>query len=313
VLAPIGAFVFLGARKGWAWFAVYVALVAGSLSFDLVRRPPVLPPGVEVASGTMALGFAILNVIAVSAVIFALIAYALAALRREQESVERLLRNILPASIAARMKEGETAIADSFEEVTILFADVVGFTKIAAAFPADSVVRLLNRIFSAFDGIVDEWEVEKIKTIGDAYMVASGLPLARQDHAVVVAEVALAMRAAVEGIAKEHAVALELRIGIHTGPVVAGIIGLKKFAYDVWGDTVNLASRMESTAPAGSIQVSRQTGQRLEALYALTPREAVTVRGKGDLATFLLEGRLGARPDDAFPRRRPSAAPAMPA
>jgi guanylate cyclase len=301
ILAPIGAFAFLGTRPGWAWFGVYALLALGSLLFDLLRRPPTLPATAPVTSGSLALGLAILNVVAASTVVFTIFAHALTALRREQRSTEQLLLNILPGPIAQRLRTGETAIADSFEEVTILFADVVGFTRLAAAHPADQVVRLLNRIFTAFDELAERWGVEKIKTIGDAYMVASGLPLARHDHAAVVAEVALAMRVAVERVGREQGLVLELRIGIHTGSVVAGIIGLKKFAYDVWGDTVNLASRMESTAPAGSIQVSERTGRRLEAFYALEPRAAVAVHGIGPVATFLLAGRRPGLPEDAFP------------
>ena len=206
------------------------------------------------------------------------------------------------------MRAGETAIADSFEEVTVLFADVVGFTRLAAAYPADNLVRLLNRIFTAFDKIAERWEVGKIKTIGDAYMIASGLPVARQDHAHVIAEVALAMQTAAARIGREQGLVLELRIGIHTGPVVAGIIGLKKFAYDVWGDTVNIASRMESTAPTGAIQVSGRTGQRLAALYRLAPREPIVVRGQGELSTFLLDGRRPDQPEALFPCPRPEPA-----
>lgn len=304
ILAPIGAFVFLGPRRGVAWFGAYLLLAVGSLAFDASRRPPQPPPGVLVASGRTALVLATLNVAAASAVIFAILAYALNALRGEQSKTDRLLLNILPAAIAERMRTGETTIADSFEEVTILFADVVGFTQLAAARPADQIVRLLNRIFTAFDDLAERWDVEKIKTIGDAYMVASGLPLARDDHAAVVAEVALAMRSAVGRIAREQGLDLELRIGVHTGPVVAGIIGRKKFAYDVWGDTVNVASRMESAAPAGSIQVSAQAARRLAALYVLAPRGPVAARGLGSVRAFLLEGRRPDLPDDAFPASR---------
>ncbi|HET6522101.1 MAG TPA: adenylate/guanylate cyclase domain-containing protein [Geminicoccaceae bacterium] len=304
LLAPIGAFVFLGAAKGWAWFGVHALLATGSLVYDLLFRPPGLPAASVVGSGGVALVLAILNVVAVSAVIFALVAYALAELRREQASVERLLRNVLPGPIAERMRAGETAIADSFEEVTILFADLVGFTRLAAGYPADNVVGLLNRIFSAFDELAEQWDVEKIKTIGDAYMLGSGLPVARHDHAAVVAEVALAMREVVERIARERGLVLELRIGIHTGPVVAGIIGLRKFAYDVWGDTVNVASRMESTAQAGAIQVSERTGRRLAPLYVLETREPVAVRGLGELTTLVLKGRRPDRPEGAFPTPR---------
>lgn len=304
ILAAIGAYVFLGSGPGIAWFGAYLALIVGSLAFDAVFRPPQPPDGAAVTSGGLALLLTALNFIAASAVIFGILAYALAALRGEQAKTDRLLLNILPAPIAERMRTGESTIADSFDEVTILFADVVGFTRLAAARPADQIVRLLNRIFTAFDELADHWDVEKIKTIGDAYMVASGLPLARDDHAAVVAEVAIAMREAVRRIADEQGLVLELRIGVHTGPVVAGIIGLKKFAYDVWGDTVNVASRMETSAPAGSIQVSERTARRLEPLYALSSCAPVALRGLGPVTTYLLEGRKPELEEDAFPRAR---------
>ena len=239
--------------------------------------------------------------VAISTAVFTVIAYALVNLRREQDSVEQLLLNILPSPIAERIKDGESFIADSFEEVSVLFADVVGFTPLAAAFPADNTVGLLNDIFSGFDDLIERYEVEKIKTIGDAYMIASGLPIARRDHAHVVAEAALAMRAIVEKIAAERSLHLQLRLGINTGPVVAGIIGLRKFAYDIWGDTVNVASRMESTAPAGQIQVSERAYDRLAPLYVLEPRGSMEIRGRGEMSTWLLQGRRQDAPAGAFP------------
>ena len=306
LLAPIGAYVFLGSRIGWVWFAAYAVLATGSLGYDLLHRVPQLPPSEGITSGALALVLAILNVLAASAVVFGLLAFALTKLQHDQANVEQLLLNVLPVPIAERMRGGETAIADSFEEVTILFADVVGFTRLPASYPADQVVRLLNRIFTAFDRLAERWGAEKIKTIGDAYMVASGLPLARYDHAAVVAEVALAMRDEVEQIAADHRLPLELRIGVHTGPVVAGIIGLKKFAYDVWGDTVNVASRLESAAPPGGIRVSERTAHRLGSLYLLRRSDVPTaLAGRGTMTTFLLEGRRPDRPKDAFPSPQP--------
>jgi len=301
ILAPIGAFIFLGAGQGWVWFGAYLTMAAASLAFDLLRRPPTLPVGSPVASGTLALDLTLLNVLAASFVIFAILAYALSALRREQATVEQLLLNVFPAAVAERMRAGETAIADSFEEATILFADVVGFTRLAAALPASEVVRLLDRIFTAFDGLVERWGVEKIKTVGDAYMVASGLPLVRHDHAAAAAEVALAMRDTLRRIALEEDLPLELRIGLHSGPVVAGVIGRRRFAYDVWGDTVNVASRLESTAPPGTIRVSERTARALETLYALEARQAVSVRGRGEVLAFLLAGRRAGGPDMVYP------------
>jgi class 3 adenylate cyclase len=199
------------------------------------------------------------------------------------------------------MRAGETAIADSFEEVAILFADVVGFTRLAATRPAGEVVRLLDRIFTAFDEVVELWRVEKIKTVGDAYMAAAGLTPGGPDRTAVLAEVALAMRAAAARIEREEGLPLRLRIGLHEGPVVAGVIGRKRFAYDVWGDTVNLASRMETTAPPDTIQVSALVAAKLERRYLLQSREAVPIRGHGEMRTFLLLRRRPDAPGDAFP------------
>jgi class 3 adenylate cyclase len=268
-----------------------VALALGSLAYDIAWRSPSLPPDGAVTGGGTALALAIPNVIGVSAVVFGVVAFAVTSLRREHASAERLLLNILPPSVAERIKGGERLIADSIDEATILFADVVGFTRLAAGYPADNLVGLLNRIFTRFDDLVERWQAEKIKTIGDAYMAACGLPQPRSDHAAVAAELALEMRAIVAEIAKEQGLVLQLRIGIHTGPVVAGIIGSRKFAYDIWGDTVNVASRMESTAPAGAIQVSERTARLLEGRYELEAQEPVAVRGRGELTTYLLDGR----------------------
>jgi adenylate cyclase len=291
ILSPIGALFLFGGRPAILWFGAYLALALASLAYEALFHPPTLPSGSLIDSGGLALGIAVFNVAAVSAATFAIIAYALVNLRREQASVEELLLNILPGPIAEWIKDGESFIADSFEEVTVLFADVVGFTRLAAAYPADNVVSLLNHIFSEFDELIARYEAEKIKTIGDAYMIASGLPVARSDHAHVIAEVALAMREIVEGIASERSLPLKLRLGIHTGPVVAGIIGLRKFAYDIWGDTVNIASRMESTAPSGGIQVSERAHARLQLLYDFESRDPMNVRGRGEMASWLLKGR----------------------
>lgn len=291
ITAPIGAFIFLGARAGWLWFGTYLGLAAVSLGLDVVHRPPLPAPGSPVDSGTMAMGLALLNVLVASVVIFAVFAYTFAALRREQANAERLLLNILPAPIAERMRAGETGIADGYEDVTILFADVVGFTRLAASLPAGDVVRLLDRIFTAFDEVVERYGVEKIKTIGDAYMVASGLPTKRPDHATAAAEVALAMRAVVRRAAEEEGASLELRIGMQSGPAVAGVIGTRRFAYDVWGDTVNVASRLEALAPPGGIRVGERTARALAPDYVLRDRETMAVRGRGEMSTYLLHGR----------------------
>ena len=216
---------------------------------------------------------------------------AMAELRAEKERSETLLLNILPQPIVARMQRGETNIADRFQDVTILFSDIVGFTRMSARRSAAEVVELLNAIFSAVDRLAIAHGIEKIKTIGDAYMAVAGLPEPRPDHAQAIARLALAMRDGIGEIARRHGEELQLRIGIHTGDLVAGIIGTHKFAYDVWGDTVNTASAMESHGIPGEIQVSDETRIRLAAEFVLEPRGPTAIKGKGEMTTWLLRGK----------------------
>ncbi|HET7726111.1 MAG TPA: adenylate/guanylate cyclase domain-containing protein [Candidatus Limnocylindrales bacterium] len=222
---------------------------------------------------------------------------------RTNRENERLLLNILPPSIAQRLREGEVVIADRFDEMTVLFADVVDFTPLAARLPATDVVRLLNRIFSAFDALVDRFGLEKIKTVGDAYMVVGGLdapgdraaggpaPGGAGDHAERMADMALAILDATAGLRGELGLDLQVRVGLHVGPAVAGVIGIRKFIYDVWGDTVNMASRMESHGIPGRIQVTAATAQRLSRTHAFEPRGVIDVKGRGSAETLLLVGR----------------------
>jgi len=199
--------------------------------------------------------------------------------------------NILPAPIAQRLKLQETLIADSFDEVTVLFADLVNFTELSAEISATQLVDLLNKIFSVFDRLTQKHGLEKIKTIGDAYMVVGGLPTPRPDHAEAVVEMALDMQQAITRFQRNDGKPFHLRIGINTGPVVAGVIGTKKFAYDLWGDTVNVASRMESQGVAGSIQVTTATYKLLKDKYVFEKRDAIAVKGKGEMITYWLTGR----------------------
>ena len=202
---------------------------------------------------------------------------------------ERLLLNVLPAPISARLKDDEE-IADGFAEVTVLFADIVGFTELSQKLSPDALVKMLNQIFSAFDDLAEEHGLEKIKTIGDCYMVAAGIPNARADHAIAMAKMALAMRAALERISRETGHSLEVRIGLHTGAVVAGVIGKRKFIYDMWGDTVNTASRMESSGLPGEIQITRDLNELVSGAFVTEPRGTIKVKGKGEMETFLLKG-----------------------
>lgn len=212
-------------------------------------------------------------------------------LQIEQEKSERLLLNILPKLIADRLKQGENTIVDNYTEVTVLFADIVGFTKLSARISPNELVILLNEIFSTFDRLAEHHSLEKIKTIGDAYMVVGGLPTPRLDHAEAVAEMALDMHKGIARFNEQHDKALSIRIGVHTGPVVAGVIGTRKFSYDLWGDTVNTASRMESHGVVDGIQVTEATYQRLQDKYLFEERGVIDVKGKGEMKTYLLIGR----------------------
>lgn len=214
-------------------------------------------------------------------------------LRAEQEKSELLLLNILPKAIAEQLKQNPGAIAEQFNSVTILFADIVGFTPLASGMSPTNVVNLLNEIFSTFDQLADRHGLEKIKTIGDAYMVAGGLPVLKLDHAEAVAEMALDMQREIGRFQRDDNQPLRLRIGINTGPVVAGVIGIKKFIYDLWGDTVNVASRMESQGLPGGIQVTAATYECLKNKYLFEERGVIPVKGKGEMMTYWLIGKKG--------------------
>ena len=215
------------------------------------------------------------------------------ALRVEQEKSESLLLNVLPRKIAEQLKQDQTSIAERFEEATIMFADLVDFTTVSAQMPPSKLVAILNEIFSTFDQLALAYQLEKIKTIGDAYMVAGGLPMPMEDHAVAIAEMALEMQWAIDEFNREHNLGFQLRIGINTGPVVAGVIGIRKFAYDLWGDTVNVASRMESQGQAGNIQVTQTTYEMLRERYILEPRGLLDIKGRGEMMTYWLCDRRG--------------------
>ncbi|MEP0831246.1 transporter substrate-binding protein [Microcoleus sp. AS-A8] len=218
------------------------------------------------------------------------------ALRYQQECTEELLLNILPSPIAQRLKRAESTIADNFADVTVLFADLVNFTEISAEIPPTRLVDLLNKIFSDFDQLAEKHSLEKIKTIGDAYMVVGGLPTTRPDHAEAIAEMALDMQQKITRFKGLNGEPFRLRIGINTGPVIAGVIGTKKFTYDLWGDTVNVASRMESHGVAGCIQVTPTTYERLKDKYVFEERGVTHIKGKGDMITYWLMGRADHMP-----------------
>ena len=213
------------------------------------------------------------------------------ALDREHRRSEALLLNILPASIAQRLKADEGIIADRLADVTVLFADIVGFTTMSARMPPDRVVEILNKLFCAFDDLATARGLEKIKTIGDCYMLAGGLPEPLEGHTEIVADTGLEMLRIAREISAETGENIALRVGIHAGPIVAGVIGKRRFIYDMWGDTVNTASRMESLGVPGTVQVSAATHERLAPRFEMTQRGSIEVKGKGAMDVWLVERR----------------------
>jgi class 3 adenylate cyclase len=283
--APVGALLFVGARQAVPWFVAFAGLVVVSGVIDpaLTAGAPHTPSGVVVT-------FFVLNVLGVTTTTYVLLQYFVRARDREQAKSERLLLNVLPAAVAARLKRRDGSIADAYEDVTVLFADIVGFTHLSERLAPPDLVALLDRVFARWDQLAARHGVEKIKTIGDAYMAAGGIPTPREDHAEAIAEMALAMQTEAARLAIETGRPLQLRLGIDTGPVVAGVIGRAKFIYDLWGDTVNTASRMESHAQPGTIQVTARTYDRLRKRYELRPCGTSAIKGKGRMSPYLLTG-----------------------
>jgi class 3 adenylate cyclase len=310
-VAPLGGLVFHGPRAALLWFAGFAGLVVVSAAIDDMLEPAEIPTWVVISL------FA-LNILGPGVTTFAILEYFVHArdrahrlLATEQERSERLLLSIFPRAIAERLKTAPGIIAERSEEVSVLFADLVGFTPAAETRPAEEVVVLLDEIFSTFDELAERHGMEKIKTIGDGYLAAAGIPTPRPDHAEAAARLALDMRKALAEL--PAAAGLALRVGIDSGPVVAGVIGRSKLGYDLWGDTVNTASRMEAHAEPGSIQVTERTYRRLRAAFELERREAVAVKGKGEMTTYVLLGELratGASESTSRRGRRPARPPA---
>jgi adenylate cyclase len=296
ILAPLGGLVFLEVRQAVRWFAAFLAVfvVTGILG-EVLFTDADLPAGF---TSTMLA----LNVIGAGSVAFTLLAVfanqrnaALTALRAEQERSEDLLLRVLPRPIAERLKGSHRTIADHFVAASILFADVVDFTPLAQRLPPADVVGFLDHLFSQFDALVERHGLEKVKTIGDCYMAVAGVPDPRPDHARKAALLALDMRVAVATSAVAGRPGLELRIGINSGPVVGGVIGTKRFLYDLWGDAVNTASRMESHGTPGEIQITRATYELLKDDFVCRRRGTIPVKGKGRMETWYL---VGLRSDD---------------
>jgi adenylate cyclase len=295
LLAPLGALLIRGPERADIWFGAYLglAIVSGLIDRSLAASAPPIPPWLTVTNFVMNIG-------AVSGVAYFLLHYfarerqrALDALGLEHQRSENLLLSILPKPIADRLKRDRSTIADLFPETTVLFADIVDFTPASASLTPEGTVAWLNDLFSLIDSLSDRFGLEKIKTVGDAYMAAAGLPTPRADHAEAAADMALEIQRQIATRTTPNGRPLQMRIGIHTGPVVAGVIGTRKFIYDLWGDTVNTASRMESQGLPGAIQVTEAAYHRLRDHYELECRGTIQVKGKGEMLTYVLKGRRG--------------------
>jgi adenylate cyclase len=294
ILSPVGALMILGTKQSTPWFALFIALAAVSWQMNTIFAGNALPIPEHVKDT-----FFVMNLCGTATILYIVMRYfqsqkerVLKALAVEQARSDKLLLNILPESIANRLKAENLNIADSHESVTIMFADLVNFTQISAGMPAHKLVNLLNQVFSRFDQLSEKYGLEKIKTIGDAYMVVGGVPNARPDHAQAMANMALDMQVALKEVSGKNRKELSMRIGINSGPVIAGVIGSSKFSYDLWGDTVNVASRMEHYATPDTIQVTDTTYQLLKDQFKFESLGQIAVKGKGEVDAYILTGKL---------------------
>jgi class 3 adenylate cyclase len=305
LMAPIGAVFVMGLRESLPWFFAYIFFTAltGFFDFMLVDAGTPLDQPSAISLRTSVIFFA-LNFIAISGLVYAMLRFAfeqkrlvqgklqdaMSLLTLEQDRSERLLLNVLPGAVAARLKDQDQRVADDFFSITVMFADIVNFTRIAGGLSAQDVFTMLNTVFCRFDDLVDRHGLEKIKTIGDAYMVAGGLDDRCADPCAAMARLALDMRDSLAALSEEVGVPLAIRIGISTGPVVAGVVGRKKFIYDLWGDTVNTASRLSSEGEPNVIQCDRRTHMHLERRFHFADRTSVRLKGKGDVIVYQLVG-----------------------
>jgi class 3 adenylate cyclase len=301
LLAPVGAIVILGTRESVPWFVAYIFMTALSGMFDYV----LLFDAKQFEMRTVAIFF-VLNFVSISAMVYVLLWYfsrevnkmqaaievKTQAVSTEKELSERLLLNILPNNIADRLKRQETNIADGYADVSLIFADIVNFTHLSEEMSPNETVLLLNDIFCEFDSLAERYKIERIKTIGDAYMAAGGLVTQADQYVDAVADMALDMQAFISRYNAPNGERLALRVGIATGPVVAGVIGRHKFSYDLWGDTVNIASRMCTEALAGHIQVDAVTFRRLHNRFRFDEAHQIQVKGKGLMQVYNLLGKL---------------------
>lgn len=289
MIIPLGAMLLYGTKRAikW-WLAFLLVLLLGGFLQPFTRESNNLPPA-------LINSFFVMNIAAVSGIVFITLNQfiklkeeAFRLLKIEEEKAENLLLNILPKEIAAILKNENRTIADQFDGASILFADLVGFTPLTAQMSPVEMVNLLNEIFSHFDSLVEKYQVEKIRTIGDNYMVAAGVPRPRSDHALVLAKMALDMNDYIQNFPSINGQQIEFRIGINSGPVVGGVIGRKKFVYDLWGDAVNIASRMESQGVPRKIQITGTTYQIIKDRFICEQRGMISVKGRGEQITWFL-------------------------
>ena len=304
LLAPVTAVLLYSARESIPWFIAYVVLIAVTTVADSMAGMTVRLTPAQVRAGEII--FAV-NFVAVSSLVYFLLRYAAvegeksraraaeahALLKEEQSRSERLLRNILPGSVADRLKADSGTIADGFPDVTVMFADIVNFTETAEGMSPNAIFGMLNKIFSSFDALADEYRLDKIKTIGDAYMVAGGMREDDVDYTAGVIDMALAMRDILANDPQINEHKMQIRIGIATGPVVAGVVGKRKFIYDLWGDTVNIANRITSEGTPGMIQVDVVTWRRLKDKFEFEPPRTVLLKGKGETQVYRVLARTG--------------------
>jgi class 3 adenylate cyclase len=312
LLAPIVAVLVYSPRDSIPWFVAYIVLIVAAAGADYYlfaegAKPPPVPPKTIVV-------FFALNFVAISSVVYFLLRYAAVErdkskermeeahrlLQAEQERSERLLLNILPGPVAERLKMEDGTIADGFADVTVMFADIVNFTTLAEGMSPNQIFAMLNKVFSSFDSLAERHGLEKIKTIGDAYMVAGGLnDESSVNYSESIAQMALDMRDLLASDLSVNDHRLEIRMGIGTGPVVAGVVGKKKFIYDLWGDTVNLASRITAESVPGMVQVDVTTYRRLRNRFEFDPPKTIYLKGKGDTTVYTLRGRKAAAAQEA--------------
>ena len=291
VTAPMGALVYASRTEAKLWMAGFLLLVVLGGLLDPFLGGSSLPVGLVRA-------FFVMNILGPSSIALGMLIYftgqqerSMKLLHLEQEKSDRLLLNVLPAKIAPLLRDGHRVVAERFEEVSVLFADIVGSTALTVELEPERMVELLNEVFSYFDSVTEKYGAEKIRTIGDNYMVAAGVPQARLHHAQTMAGMALDMLDYVNQRKIEDYGRLEFRIGINSGPVVAGVVGTTKFHYDIWGDTVNVASRMESQGEPGKVQITGATYELIKDEFVCVPRGTIEVRGRGKMATWFVEGR----------------------